>query len=152
MLKLYNFFLCKRIEHFFFHVQVHEGEMKELDLSVINAVDLDVPQDHLVFGVVQRPWHGFLINGVHGNDIQHYQHLINHDHNSHGLLVHDFSMELLKQGRCSIILLTPVFHSFNKARWHGKKSSPLIYSLALCVFPIQCLGTEVNLFNANVSY
>ncbi|XP_009932773.2 FRAS1-related extracellular matrix protein 1 isoform X3 [Opisthocomus hoazin] len=80
------------------NITVHEGEMKELDLSVINAVDLDVPQDHLVFGVVQRPWHGFLINGVHGNDIQHYQHLINHDHNSHGLLVHDFSMELLKQG------------------------------------------------------
>lgn len=123
--------------------------MKELDLSVINAVDLDVPQDHLVFGVVQRPWHGFLINGVHGNDILHYKQLINHDHHSHGLLVHDFSMELLKNGRCSI-LLTLVFHSFNKARGHNEKPSPLIYSLALCVFPRQCLGIEVNLFNPNV--
>ncbi|XP_075383533.1 FRAS1-related extracellular matrix protein 1 isoform X3 [Mycteria americana] len=80
------------------NITVHEGEMTELDLSVINAVDLDVPQDHLVFGIVQRPWYGFLINGVHGNDILHYKQLINHDHHSHGLLVHDFSMELLKNG------------------------------------------------------
>ncbi|KFW92503.1 FRAS1-related extracellular matrix protein 1, partial [Phalacrocorax carbo] len=80
------------------NITVQEGEMKELDLSVINAVDLDVPQDHLVFGVVQRPWYGFLINGVHGNDILHYKQLINHNHHSHGLLVHDFSMELLKNG------------------------------------------------------
>ncbi|XP_010075703.1 PREDICTED: FRAS1-related extracellular matrix protein 1-like, partial [Pterocles gutturalis] len=80
------------------NITVQEGEMKELDLSVINAVDLDVPQDCLVFAVVQRPWHGFLINGVHGNDILHYKQLINHNHHSHGLLVHDFSMELLKNG------------------------------------------------------
>ncbi|KAM6109412.1 FRAS1-related extracellular matrix protein 1 [Phoenicopterus ruber ruber] len=80
------------------NITVQEGEMKELDLSVINAVDLDVPQDRLVFGVVQRPWYGFLINGVHGNDILHYKQLINHDRHSHGLLVHDFSMELLKNG------------------------------------------------------
>ncbi|NXC17073.1 FREM1 protein, partial [Corythaeola cristata] len=80
------------------NITVQEGEMKELDLSVINAVDLDVPQDHLVFGVVQRPWYGFLINGVHGNDILHYKQLINHSQHSHGLLVHDFSMDLLKNG------------------------------------------------------
>ncbi|XP_027739549.1 FRAS1-related extracellular matrix protein 1 [Empidonax traillii] len=80
------------------NITVQEGEMKELDLSVINAVDLDVPQDHLVFGVVQRPWYGFLINGIHGNDILHYKQLINHNHHNHGLLVHDFSMELLKNG------------------------------------------------------
>uniref|UniRef100_A0A8C0HGV7 FRAS1 related extracellular matrix 1 n=1 Tax=Buteo japonicus TaxID=224669 RepID=A0A8C0HGV7_9AVES len=80
------------------NITVQEGDMKELDLSVINAVDLDVPQDCLVFGVVQRPWYGFLINGVHGNDILHYKQLINHDHHSHELLVHDFSMELLRNG------------------------------------------------------
>ncbi|XP_054666584.1 FRAS1-related extracellular matrix protein 1 isoform X1 [Grus americana] len=80
------------------NITVHEGETKELDLSVINAVDLDVPQDHLVFGVVQRPWYGFLINGVHGYDILHYKQLINHDHHSHELFVHDFSMEQLKNG------------------------------------------------------
>lgn len=103
-----------------------------------------MPQDHLVFGVVQRPWYGFLINGVHGYDILHYKQLINHDHHSHELFVHDFSMEQLKNGRYSI-LLTLVFHFFNKARWLSKKPSPLIYSLALCVFPRQCLGIEVNL-------
>ncbi|XP_029861135.1 FRAS1-related extracellular matrix protein 1 isoform X4 [Aquila chrysaetos chrysaetos] len=80
------------------NITVQEGEMKELDLSVINAVDLDVPQDCLVFGVVQRPWYGFLINGIHGNDILQYKQLINHDHHSHELLVHDFSMELLRNG------------------------------------------------------
>ncbi|XP_062465025.1 FRAS1-related extracellular matrix protein 1 isoform X2 [Pezoporus occidentalis] len=80
------------------NITVQEGEMKELDLSVINAVDLDVPQDHLVFGVVQRPLYGFLINGVHGKDILYYRQLISHDHHSHELLVHDFSMELLKNG------------------------------------------------------
>uniref|UniRef100_A0A8C4U907 FRAS1-related extracellular matrix protein 1 n=1 Tax=Falco tinnunculus TaxID=100819 RepID=A0A8C4U907_FALTI len=80
------------------NITVREGDMKELDLSVINAVDLDVPQDRLVFEVVQRPLYGFLINGVHGNDILHYKQLINHDHHSHVLLVHDFSMELLKNG------------------------------------------------------
>ncbi|NWT01424.1 FREM1 protein, partial [Mionectes macconnelli] len=80
------------------NITVQEGEMKELDLSVINAIDLDVPQDHLVFAVVQRPWYGFLINGIHGNDILHYKQLINHNHHRHGLLVHDFSMDLLKNG------------------------------------------------------
>ncbi|KAK2531209.1 Frem1, partial [Columba guinea] len=80
------------------NITVQEGEMRELDLSVINAVDLDVPQDHLVFGVVQGPWHGFIIKGVDGNDIQHYKQLINHNQHRHGLLVHEFSMELLKNG------------------------------------------------------
>ncbi|XP_042671287.1 FRAS1-related extracellular matrix protein 1-like, partial [Centrocercus urophasianus] len=78
------------------NITVQEGMVKELDLSVINAVDLDVPQDHLVFDVVQQPSHGFLINGVHGNDILQYKELIHH--HSSGLLVHDFSMELLKNG------------------------------------------------------
>lgn len=112
--------------------------MKELDLSVINAIDLDVPQDHLVFAVVQRPWYGFLINGVQGNDILRYKHLINHDHHSHGLLVHDFSMELLENGRCSI-LLTLSFGSSNEARRH-RNIHDLFFLLALYVFPIQCLG------------
>ncbi|XP_048147949.1 FRAS1-related extracellular matrix protein 1 isoform X3 [Corvus hawaiiensis] len=80
------------------NITVQEGEMKELDLSVINAVDLDVPPDPLVFGVVQGPLYGFLINGAQGSDILHYKDLITRDHHSHGLLVHNFSMELLKNG------------------------------------------------------
>lgn len=138
-----------KIGCFLFHIQVQEGEMKELDLSVINAVDLDVPQDPLVFVVMQRPSYGFLINGVHGSDVLHYNELINHDHHSNGLLVHDFSMELLRSGRCSI-LLTIVFHSFNEASGTLKKS--FIYSLVLCLFSRQCLGMEVVLFNAILVY
>ncbi|TRZ17332.1 hypothetical protein HGM15179_009781 [Zosterops borbonicus] len=80
------------------NITVQEGQMKELDLSVINAVDLDMPPDPLVFGVVQRPSHGFLINGIHGSDVLHYKELINHDHHSHGLLIHDFSVEQLRSG------------------------------------------------------
>ncbi|XP_053909979.1 FRAS1-related extracellular matrix protein 1 [Cuculus canorus] len=80
------------------NITVQEGEMKELDLSVINAVDLDVPQDHLIFAVVQRPSYGFLINGIHGNDVLHHKQLINHDHRIHGYLVHNFSLEVLKNG------------------------------------------------------
>ncbi|XP_039946786.1 FRAS1-related extracellular matrix protein 1 isoform X2 [Hirundo rustica] len=80
------------------NITVQEGAMKELDLSVINVVDLDVPQDALVFGIVQRPLYGFLINGVHSSDVLHYKELINHGHHSQGLLVHDFSMEQLRNG------------------------------------------------------
>ncbi|NXD25972.1 FREM1 protein, partial [Spelaeornis formosus] len=80
------------------NITVQEGETKELDLSVINAVDLDVPQDSLVFWVVQSPAYGFLINGVHGSDVLHYKEIINHDHRSHGLLVHNFSVDLLRNG------------------------------------------------------
>ncbi|NXA48206.1 FREM1 protein, partial [Nothocercus julius] len=80
------------------NISVQEGKVKELDLSVISAVDLDVPQDYLVFSAVQKPCHGFLFNGVHGNDILHYKQLITH-HHSHELLAHDFSMELLMKGR-----------------------------------------------------
>lgn len=151
MLELYYFFLCKRIGCFFLHVQVQEGEMKELDLSVINAVDMDVPPDPLVFEVVQRPLYGLLINGVQGSDILHYRDLINRDHHSHGLLVHDFSMELLRNGRCSI-LLTLVFHSFNEASGTLKTSSSFIYSFALFLFSRQCLQMEVVLFNAILLY
>lgn len=122
MLEFYDFFSCKRIGCFFSHIQVQEGEMKDLDLSVINAFDLDVPQDPLVFGVVQMPSYGFLINGVHGSDVLHYKELINHDHHRHGLLVHGFSMELLRNGRYSI-LLTIVFHYFDEASGTPKKSS-----------------------------
>ncbi|KAH1168907.1 hypothetical protein KIL84_013497, partial [Mauremys mutica] len=79
------------------NITVQEGQMKELDPSVINVIDLDVPQDHLMFTVVQQPQHGFLINGVYGNDIMSYKRFIN-SHYNHECPVHDFSMELLKNG------------------------------------------------------
>ncbi|XP_051843280.1 FRAS1-related extracellular matrix protein 1 [Antechinus flavipes] len=79
------------------NITVSEGQMKELDFSVIQATDLDVPKDHLIFTITQKPQHGLLIYGKHRNDIPHYKQLIN-VHKNHELPVHDFSMELLKTG------------------------------------------------------
>ncbi|XP_027719030.1 FRAS1-related extracellular matrix protein 1 isoform X4 [Vombatus ursinus] len=79
------------------NITVSEGQMKELDPSVIKATDFDVPKDHLMFTITHKPQHGLLINGIHRNDIPHYKHLIS-IHKNHELPVHDFSMELLKTG------------------------------------------------------
>ncbi|KAF7244648.1 FRAS1-related extracellular matrix protein 1 [Varanus komodoensis] len=79
------------------NITVQEGQMKELDPSVINAVDLDVPQDMLIFTVVQQPRHGLLVNGMYGNNIVRYKQAMN-GHQHHELPVHEFSMELLKNG------------------------------------------------------
>nr|XP_008101362.1 PREDICTED: FRAS1-related extracellular matrix protein 1 isoform X1 [Anolis carolinensis] len=79
------------------NITVKEGQMKELDPSIINAVDLDVPQDALMFTVLQPPQHGLLINGMYGNNIVHYRQAI-HSHQHHELPMQGFSMELLKNG------------------------------------------------------
>uniref|UniRef100_A0ACB8ESF7 FRAS1- extracellular matrix protein 1 n=1 Tax=Sphaerodactylus townsendi TaxID=933632 RepID=A0ACB8ESF7_9SAUR len=79
------------------NITVHEGQMKELDPSIINTVDLDIPPDTLMFTVLQQPQHGFLVNGLYGTDITLYKQAIN-SHQHHELLVHGFSMELLKNG------------------------------------------------------
>lgn len=79
---------------------MQEGQIKELDPFVINAVDLDVPQDCLIFTIAQKPLHGILISGAYGNDIMHYKQRTSNHHN-HGYPVHDFSMELLKNGKFS---------------------------------------------------
>ena len=41
--------------------EVREGEMKQLDSSVLHAMDLDVPKNILVFSVVRAPQHGSII-------------------------------------------------------------------------------------------
>uniref|UniRef100_A0A665UUX0 Fras1 related extracellular matrix 1a n=1 Tax=Echeneis naucrates TaxID=173247 RepID=A0A665UUX0_ECHNA len=41
---------------------VQEGEMKQLDSSFLNAVDLDVPRNVLLFSIVKPPQHGNIIN------------------------------------------------------------------------------------------
>ncbi|XP_053226453.1 FRAS1-related extracellular matrix protein 1 isoform X7 [Podarcis raffonei] len=79
------------------NITVQEGEMKELDPSVISAVDLDIPQDPLIFTVLRQPQHGFLVNGNHGNDIIRYKHATD-GRQHHELPMHEFSMELLKNG------------------------------------------------------
>ncbi|XP_042310518.1 FRAS1-related extracellular matrix protein 1 isoform X3 [Sceloporus undulatus] len=76
------------------NITVKEGQIKELDPSVINAVDMDVPQDALVFTVLQSPQHGLLINGKYSNNIVGHK----HRHQHHELPVEGFSMEFLKNG------------------------------------------------------
>ncbi|KAJ4937036.1 hypothetical protein JOQ06_001620 [Pogonophryne albipinna] len=43
------------------NITVREGEMKQLDVSVLHALDLDVPQNILLFSVVKPPHHGSII-------------------------------------------------------------------------------------------
>ncbi|XP_040887458.1 FRAS1-related extracellular matrix protein 1a [Toxotes jaculatrix] len=46
------------------NITVREGAMKQLDTSVLNAVDLDVPRNVLLFSVVKPPQHGSIIDHV----------------------------------------------------------------------------------------
>ncbi|XDV17566.1 hypothetical protein PO909_023405 [Leuciscus waleckii] len=55
------------------NITVREGDMKELDPSIISAVDLDVPRDRLMFSIVQQPQHGSIVSVPHGNDVTHYK-------------------------------------------------------------------------------
>ncbi|XP_067274903.1 FRAS1-related extracellular matrix protein 1a isoform X2 [Pseudorasbora parva] len=55
------------------NITVREGDMKELDPSIISAVDLDVPRDRLMFSIVQQPQHGSIMSVPHGNDVTHYK-------------------------------------------------------------------------------
>uniref|UniRef100_A0A8C9AAX8 FRAS1-related extracellular matrix protein 1 n=1 Tax=Prolemur simus TaxID=1328070 RepID=A0A8C9AAX8_PROSS len=78
------------------NITVCEGQMKELDLSIINAADLDVPKDPLLFSITHNPRHGLLINGGFGKDLPKSKQLAHPEQKFE--LVHNFSMELLKTG------------------------------------------------------
>ncbi|XP_037613686.1 FRAS1-related extracellular matrix protein 1a isoform X1 [Sebastes umbrosus] len=43
------------------NITVREGEMKQLDSSVLHAMDLDIPKNGLLFSVVRAPQHGSII-------------------------------------------------------------------------------------------
>lgn len=45
-----------------FYDEVREGEMKQLDSSVLHAMDLDIPRDVLLFSIVKPPQHGRIMN------------------------------------------------------------------------------------------
>uniref|UniRef100_A0A671UFE7 FRAS1-related extracellular matrix protein 1 n=1 Tax=Sparus aurata TaxID=8175 RepID=A0A671UFE7_SPAAU len=47
------------------NITVREGDMKQLDSSVLHAMDLDVPKNILRFSVVKAPQHGSIVN--HGS-------------------------------------------------------------------------------------
>ncbi|XP_031730137.1 FRAS1-related extracellular matrix protein 1a isoform X2 [Anarrhichthys ocellatus] len=53
------------------NITVREGEMKQLDSSVLQAVDLDVPKDSLLFSVVRAPQHGSIV--THGSEKSAYK-------------------------------------------------------------------------------
>nr|XP_044612741.1 FRAS1-related extracellular matrix protein 1 isoform X4 [Equus asinus] len=75
---------------------VCEGQMKELDSSIISAADLDIPKDPLLFSITHKPRHGFLINGVFSKDFPRSKQPANLDQKHE--LIHNFSMELLQNG------------------------------------------------------
>uniref|UniRef100_A0A2K6GRG7 FRAS1 related extracellular matrix 1 n=1 Tax=Propithecus coquereli TaxID=379532 RepID=A0A2K6GRG7_PROCO len=76
------------------NITVCEGQMKELDLSIINAADLDVPKDPLLFSITHNPRHGLLINGGFSKDLPKNKQPAHPDQKYE--LVHNFSMELLE--------------------------------------------------------
>lgn len=73
--------------------------MKELDPSIINAVDLDVPRDRLTFSIIEQPQHGVIMGRLHGNEVAHYK----RSTQKHGTEIHiqDFSLEDLRNGTVS---------------------------------------------------
>ncbi|KAL7880187.1 hypothetical protein SRHO_G00024410 [Serrasalmus rhombeus] len=75
---------------------VREGDMKELDPSIVNAVDLDIPRDRLTFTIIQQPQHGAIMGRLHGNEVVHYKRST-HKHGTE-VLVQDFTMEDLRNG------------------------------------------------------
>lgn len=71
--------------------------MKELDPSVFNAVDLDVPRDRLKFSVVLPPQHGSIVGSYHANEVVRFRRLVS-DTGDSGMVMRDFTMEDLKNG------------------------------------------------------
>ncbi|XP_077356823.1 FRAS1-related extracellular matrix protein 1a isoform X3 [Festucalex cinctus] len=73
------------------NIAVQEGQMKHLDLTVLNATDLDVPKNVLFFRVVKPPQHGNIVR-------QRTNDTIDQQVNSEFTVV-DFSMAELTNGK-----------------------------------------------------
>lgn len=69
--------------------KVPEGEMKQLDATVFQAMDLDVPKNILHFTVVKAPQHGSIVNHS-GDRLKHEA--------RHSSMVLDFTMTDLTNG------------------------------------------------------
>ncbi|KAM4612074.1 FRAS1-related extracellular matrix protein 1a [Polymixia lowei] len=72
------------------NITVREGDMKELDSSLLNAVDLDVPKNELHFSVVQRPQHGGIMSHSGGRPVNRRREAVTP--------VEDFTMADLRNG------------------------------------------------------
>ncbi|XP_066577018.1 FRAS1-related extracellular matrix protein 1a [Amia ocellicauda] len=79
------------------NITVQEGQTKELDPSVLDAVDLDIPRETLTFTVVQPPQHGIIMNGVYGTEVSRYKQLIQAQRST-ALSVLRFTLEDLTNG------------------------------------------------------
>ncbi|XP_059830668.1 FRAS1-related extracellular matrix protein 1a isoform X1 [Hypanus sabinus] len=77
------------------NITVSEGQMCELDPSIINVVDLDVPADSLTFTVSRQPQHGMIRSMMQRNDVVIYQ---QPTLSGYELPVHDFTMDQLMHG------------------------------------------------------
>ncbi|EPY74767.1 FRAS1 related extracellular matrix 1 [Camelus ferus] len=82
------------------NITVREGQMRELDSSIISAADLDTPQDPLLFSITQRPRHGLLISGGFSKDFPQYKQPANpgmrlvYVHDDSESLTDDFTIQL----------------------------------------------------------
>nr|XP_061810632.1 FRAS1-related extracellular matrix protein 1a [Nerophis lumbriciformis] len=72
------------------NIMVQEGQLKYLDLSVLNATDLDVPRNVLLFHVVQPPKFGYIIR---------HSGIDKHQDSSMRSTVVDFTMAELRNGQ-----------------------------------------------------
>ncbi|XP_048395823.2 FRAS1-related extracellular matrix protein 1b isoform X1 [Stegostoma tigrinum] len=79
------------------NITIIEGDICVIGPGVLNAVDLDIPQDTMIFSVIRPPAHGVLLNGIFGNDVAKYRQM-NTEVLQRDLRVHSFSMDELKQG------------------------------------------------------
>ncbi|XP_075682835.1 FRAS1-related extracellular matrix protein 1 [Rhinoderma darwinii] len=78
------------------NITVEEGQMRELEPSIINVSDMDVPQNYLSFIVTVHPRHGLLIEESFG--IDQIKRLLKSLKNNTVPIVHDFTMEHLRNG------------------------------------------------------
>ncbi|KAG8455134.1 hypothetical protein GDO86_001372 [Hymenochirus boettgeri] len=84
------------------NITIMEGQMKVLDPTIINVSDMDVPQNHLSFTVIEQPRHGLIIEETSISGHMNSSQLIKR-HQSLPI-VHEFSMEHLRNGMKVIYL------------------------------------------------
>ncbi|XP_030646966.1 FRAS1-related extracellular matrix protein 1b [Chanos chanos] len=76
---------------------VTEGGMLDLNPAILDALDLDVPQDTLTITILVPPDHGNLLSGIKGFQMSHYKDMgleILH----HSMPVQSFTLQELQQG------------------------------------------------------
>ncbi|KAL4641549.1 FRAS1-related extracellular matrix protein 1 isoform X1 [Arapaima gigas] len=78
------------------NITVNEGQMREMDSTILDAVDLDVPRDRMVFSIVEPPKHGAVMGKQHRNVNSPRSQIP--EHPSAGIELQDFTIEELRDG------------------------------------------------------